>query len=591
MKLKNVIIPVFTALIGLLIGYFIFRDNAKSPVKGKHQHEQTKVTDKEQIWTCSMHPQIRQSEPGNCPICGMELIPLDETHGSNPLQLEMSDAAVKLAQIQTTTVGRSDDVSPLINLSGKVKANETTSASLVSHIPGRIERLYVSFTGEEVYRGQKIATIYSPLLITAQKELLEAYKLKDEQPQLYKAASNKLKFWKITDEQIDEILSSEEIKENFDIYADYSGVVQKRRVSVGDHLKEGEVLFDIQNLHKLWIVFDVYEKDLPLVKVGSLISFTTPSVPGKTFEAKISFVDPVIDSKTRTAKVRVNFINKNHLLKPEMLVKGKLYSKENTKDELTVPKSAVLWTGERSVVYVEVPGMNVPTYEFREVTIGESVGDKYKVLDGLVGGEEVVTQGNFVIDASAQLNNQQSMMNRLIKGAVTEEVLPNYAEKTPTAFKMDLAELNQAYLALKDALVNSDASLTKKRAKQLLIKLSEVDMSQVDGESHFYWMEKAQLLKDQTKQVFNQNKLEDQRMYFSDLSNTLIDINKVYGVEDNTIYIQYCPMANNKVGAYWLSTSPEIKNPYFGDKMLGCGETTLILKDNSITKATEQSNL
>ncbi len=423
MEKKNIIIASVAIIIGLMLGYFIFGAGTNASTEhfdgDGHNHTKEVTAEGETIWTCSMHPQIRQPEPGNCPICGMTLIPADNASNSNPLILEMTEDAVKLSQIQTTIIGgeaiHSEETTNMLKLSGKIQANETTTASIVSHIPGRIEKLFVNFTGEKVRRGQKIATIYSPNLITAQKELIEAYKVKDVNPSLFEATKNKLKFWKITDQQIDEILNENKVKEYFNIYADHSGVVTKRKVSVGDHLMEGGVLFEIQNFNSLWVVFDAYESDLPKINLGDWIEFTTPAVPNKTFKGKISFIDPVINPKTRAARVRVDINNSKNLLKPEMFVDGTLQTNLNQNDQntqLIIPKTAILWTGERSVVYVKVPDMEIPSFEFREITLGENLGQYFVVTKGLKAGEEIVTNGAFVIDAAAQLNSQTSMMNR-----------------------------------------------------------------------------------------------------------------------------------------------------------------------------------
>ncbi len=313
-----------------------------------------------------MHPQIRQPEPGDCPICGMDLIPLDANNNSNPLVFEMTDDAVKIANIQTTLVGSGSVDAKGLKLSGKIKADETNSASIVSHISGRIEKLFVSYTGEKVNKGQKIASIYSPKLITAQKELLEANKVKDANPKLYEAAVNKLKFWKITEEQIESIITSKEVIESFNIYAGFSGVVLNKKVSVGDYLNEGEVLFDIKNLNQLWAIFDIYETDLSSIELGNEINFTTPAISNKTFTSSIVFIDPVINPTTRTATIRTTINNQNQLLKPEMFLEGIITNNSKTSDVVLVPKSAVLWTGERSVVYVKLPDLEMPSFEFRK---------------------------------------------------------------------------------------------------------------------------------------------------------------------------------------------------------------------------------
>ena len=213
--MKYISSKVWIAL-ALVAGVFIgalFFGGEKDGVQAEevtHEHDET-------TWTCSMHPQIRQPEPGDCPICGMDLIPLEANSNSNPLVFEMSEDALKIANIQTTKIGAETVNGKGLSLSGKIKPNETQSASIVSHISGRIEKLFVSYTGESVSKGQKIASVYSPNLITAQKELLEAHKVKATNPKLFEATLNKLKFWKIKDKQIESIINSQEIIETFNI--------------------------------------------------------------------------------------------------------------------------------------------------------------------------------------------------------------------------------------------------------------------------------------------------------------------------------------------------------------------------------------
>jgi len=415
--MKKYLINASVLVIGLILGWVIFGGNEKSRSVDESDHTHATSTEKEQIWTCSMHPQIRKNESGQCPICGMDLIPLNENSSSNPYVLEMSEEAVKISQIQTTKVVTENKYSSNLEVSGKIEVNESNSSSIVSQVPGRIEKLYVSFTGENVQKGQKIASIYSAQLITAQKELLEAEKMKESQPALFKAAMNKLKYWKLTEQQIDAILTSNEIVETFIIYADYSGVVNRKNVAVGDHIKEGEVLFDIQNLNTLWVVFDVYEKDIQGVKVGDRIKFSTTAEPGVIYNSKIAFIDPLINAQTRTAKIRAEISNTSSNLKPEMFVIGELEGNQKGTSGLVVPKSAVMWTGTRSVVYVQLENTSIPSFQYREVVLGASVGNNYSIKSGLSAGEFVVTQGAFVIDASAQLNNQASMMNGMVLDA------------------------------------------------------------------------------------------------------------------------------------------------------------------------------
>ena len=565
-------ILIYTALLagGLFFGWFIFgpKTSTTDPQVETKQAE-------DQFWTCSMHPQIHLPEPGDCPICGMDLIPETAGGSSDLLVFEMTEDAVKLMNIQTTVIGNeSNSQDGTIRLSGKIEANETTAASIVTHISGRIEKLYIGFTGEQVYRGQKIASIYSPNLITAQKELLEAQKIKDIQPKLFVAARNKLKYWKITDKQINEILSAKKVKESFGIYADHSGIVSKMRVSVGDYLREGGVLFEIQNLNKLWGVFDVYEANLKNVNIGDLITFTTPSIGGEEFTAKVSFVNPVINAKTRSATVRVELDNSKKHLKPEMFISGTLKKSTNSiTQRLLVPKSAIMWTGTRSVVYIKKKDIKIPSFEYREVIIGSSSGDSYFIEKGLEPGDEVVTKGAFVIDASAQLNNQASMMNQLVEGSeiIEKEDVPDYTKSTSKKFKSQLEQVNLQYIHLKNMFVKSDALGTAEEGKKLLIPLKKVEMSLLKGDAHLYWMKKLEVIENQVSKISNSEDIEEQRKSFEIISNSLINSTTAFGASGEVFYIQYCPMAANDKGAYWMSSQIEIRNPYFGDKMLKCG--------------------
>jgi len=469
-KYKIYIVAILALAIGLLIGWLLFK-NGTQPVQ-EHSEPSSNQTESE-IWTCSMHPQIRQNEPGDCPICGMDLIPASQGSSDNEIGFQMTADAIKLANIQTTIIGNADaNEGATLKLNGKIQANETKSASLVTHIPGRIEKLYVSYTGEQVNKGQKIATIYSPELITAQKELLEAKKIQDISPGLLTAAKNKLKYWKIGEQVIHDILTSGTIRENFNIYADHSGVVKQKRVSVGDYLSTGEVLFDVQNLYSLWALFDVYENDLSQVKIGRNIYFTTPSALNRRFKAKITFVNPVIDPNTRAATIRAEVSNTTGKLKPEMFITGELQTSKKS-DNLTVPKSAVLWTGQRSVVYVKIPDTDIPSFEYREIEIADATASGYAVVSGLAYGEEVVTNGAFVIDASAQLNNQVSMMNKnvMAKNAVHSNHLPDYTNTTPQIFKEQLTAIASTYLLLKDALVASDQQKAAENVKSVNQKI------------------------------------------------------------------------------------------------------------------------
>jgi len=395
---------------GLFLGWLFFHSSRGT--KGDHQ-QTTKVAKKE-IWTCAMHPQIRLDHPGKCPICAMELILLNQNGGvkidSNAVYF--SKEAMELANVTTSVVSRQRPVKE-VRLYGKVQADERLLQNQVAHVSGRIEKLFVNFTGEPVRKGQLLAMIYSPDLITAQQELLEAAKSKQSQPEIYEASKEKLMQWMLTDRQISQIERSGKVKMNFEVYSNTSGIVTAKRVATGDHVSEGSSLFEVANLSSVWVLFDAYESDLPFLKVGNTIAFTIQAMPGVNYSANILFIDPVIDPVNRVAKVRVEVSNSGGKLKPEMFANGTVKANlTEYRDKLVIPRSSVLWTGKRSVVYVKQPNSTEVNFRMREIELGPMLGNSYVVESGLTDGEEIVTDGTFSVDAAAQLAGKPSMMNR-----------------------------------------------------------------------------------------------------------------------------------------------------------------------------------
>ncbi|MBC5991256.1 efflux RND transporter periplasmic adaptor subunit [Pontibacter cellulosilyticus] len=564
---------LLVALAGLFLGWLIFGGRTAEEAHD-HEGETAGVVE----YTCSMHPQIRQNEPGKCPICGMDLIPVT-TAGQgvgepSPYVLEMTPEAIALANIQTTPVQMSNPENELL-LTGTVALNEQKVSSITAKFPGRIERLYINFTGQEVKKGERLASIYSPELITAQRELQEAAKSRDIFPELYEAARTKLKLWNLSNSQIQRIQNANQIITNFDIYADRSGVVTERMVSVGDYVSTGSVLFEVANLSSVWIVLDAYETDLSWLQEGATVNFTVPGIPGEEFTAKVQFVTPVLDASTRAVEVRAEIMNPSKQLKPGMFVNARI--KSSTKatgngDALAVPRSAVLWTGKRSVVYVKVDDRETPAFEMREVTLGPRIGDMYTIQSGLSQGEQVVTNGVFAVDGAAQLSGNYSMMT----------APANKQMEVPEAFKNQLTAAVDQYYTLKNALVASDAAAARKQAGNLIQVINKVDMSLLDGSTHAKWMQLLPGLKTHAEAIQQGTKLEQQRTAFSPLSDHLIDAVETFGTTKDVVYKQKCPMANNDKGAFWLSEQKEIRNPYFGEAMLTCGETTQTYREGQV---------
>ena len=406
---KNIAYYIVSVLAGIIIGWVVFHSPEKLAKTDNHATEETKA----EIWTCSMHPQIRMDKAGKCPICAMDLIPLVQsgTSGMDPAAVHLTKESAQLANVLTTIVSTQNPAKEL-RLYGKIQADERLLKNQVAHIPGRIEKLMVNFTGEMVSKGQPLALIYSPELVTAQQELLETSKTKQAQPEIYEAAKEKLRQWKLTNIQIAEIENSGKVQANMEVESTASGIVTARRVNNGDYVSQGSVLYEVTDLSHVWILFDAYESDLPFLKKGDKVDFSIQAFPGSAYSGTIMFIDPVIDPVNRVAKVRLEMSNPGAKLKPEMFATGIVKSNlAEYKDKLVIPRSAVLWTGKRSIVYVKQAG-DEPIFKIREIELGPQLGNSFVVTEGLADGEEIVTQGAFSVDAAAQLEGKPSMMNQ-----------------------------------------------------------------------------------------------------------------------------------------------------------------------------------
>lgn len=560
-------------LIGISIGWLISPSESKVEEDG-HDHEVEALAD--QLWTCSMHPQIKLNEPGNCPICGMDLIPIttgNKSGSSNPMVHEMSAEAIAMANIQTTFVGGMTSSGELL-LTGKIEADERENVSVTAKFPGRIEKLFVSFTGEQVKVGQRLATVYSPEIVTAQKELLEAAKTKQVFPELYQAALEKLRLWKLSEAQISSIENTETPITAFDILATHSGIVTQRNISVGDYVSTGTVLFNVVDLDKIWVMLDAYESDLPLVAIGNQISFTAAGIPGQIFQAKVTYIDPILNPATRAASLRAEVSNRNGMLKPEMFVSAKVKTDSKAQNAgIAIPRTALLWSGKRSIVYVKVPNAEFPSFQMREITIGPKMGEMYSVMAGLEAGEEIVTNGVFAIDAASQLAGGYSMMNRP----------ENKTVEVSTVFQSQLTQLTEEYFKVKNSLVNDDAAATQKAALAIQSSLSKVDMTLVKGSAHDQWMAILGEIKKAAEMITKESDIKKQRTHFAPLSLAFLNLTETFGLTKDKVYKEYCPMAFDNKGGYWLSESEEIRNPYYGKAMLTCGEViTTYLKGQPV---------
>lgn len=579
--MKKYIIYIGVLAAGMVLGWLIFGSSS-----GQDQAMPTSdVTQVKQMWTCSMHPQIMQSEPGDCPLCGMALTPADsDSDGLTADQFKLTENAMALANVQTSIIGADHTENRTVELSGKIVENEESNTVQVSYFSGRIEHLNVSFTGEEIRAGQVLATIYSPELYAAQQELLTTASLKTSQPALYNAVRNKLKLWKLTDEQIDQIEASGNVNEYVQVYATVSGTVTEKLVEQGDYVSQGQALFKIANLNTVWGHFDVYENQIDFFKKGQNVTVTTTAYPNETFQGKVDFITPTLNAKTRTVTLRVVLNNTKGLFKPGMFLKGAIEGGQAASKEskLIIPASAILWTGTRSVVYVKT-NSNEPVFQMKEVVLGHKIADSYEILEGLNGGDEIVTNGTFTVDAAAQLQGKKSMMNHVENhddhhSMDPEHVMHNERLMVSVDFQNQLNAVFNDYIQLKDALVDDDSKNVIGYAQTMLKHLGHIDDSLLlDAKAHDQWTNLETELNHATNGIIATNDILLQRDHFKHLSLYLISAVETFGVNEK-VFLQFCPMANNDKGGYWLSKEEQVLNPYFGESMLKCGEVKQVIE-------------
>jgi Cu(I)/Ag(I) efflux system membrane fusion protein len=340
-------------------------------------------------------------------------------------------------------------------------------------------------------------------------------------------------------------------------------------------------------------MFDAYESDLPWIKTGDKVTYNLQSLAGKSFQGKVVFIDPFINPDTRVAKIRVEQKNPGLTFKPEMFVNGFIQSNiAGRVNDILIPKSSILWTGKRAVVYVKVPNRDQPSFMYREIDLGPESGNFYVVATGLEEGEVIAANGVFKIDAAAQLAGKPSMMNpeggevslghdhgTMSAGTEEDHAEHQDMEMNPqeveinAKFKEQLQVVYNTYILMKDAFVASKADEVSQHARNLKSVLENVDMGLLEGAAHMKWMTQLDKMNAEIDNISNNSDIGKQRLSFAKFNDTFYESLKTFGLHHGTVYYQYCPMANSDTGAYWFSNIKEIENPYFGEMMLSCGET------------------
>ncbi|MDL5054116.1 efflux RND transporter periplasmic adaptor subunit [Oscillatoria laete-virens NRMC-F 0139] len=317
---RIILVLAITALMAGLTGYFAGRGSQAN--SGSTASDAKSSINKKSVWTCSMHPQVRLSGPGKCPICEMPLIPADSSGGDGKaLSLKLSDHARAMASVETAEVKRLP-LSREIRATGKIQYNESTLATITARVDGYVERLYVDYTGISVEKGNHLVDVYSPELVVAQHELLLARNSKNAD--LIESAKIKLLRWEVTQKQIDEILTSGKTQERLTIFSPVKGTVVEKLVVEKNAVKAGDVLYRLANLDTVWVYLDVYEYEIGLVQYGQNLEISTEAYSGEIFKGRVTFISPVLDDASRTIRVRASIDNPGQRLKPGMFANTRI---------------------------------------------------------------------------------------------------------------------------------------------------------------------------------------------------------------------------------------------------------------------------
>jgi Cu(I)/Ag(I) efflux system membrane fusion protein len=409
MKRRNLV--YLLSSLGVLALLIVFREPVRVWFTGQDPEppfvESHAAHDEISHWTCAMHPQVHQSGPGKCPICGMELIAVTRA------QAESGDVTIEAGRQQLLGVGTSTvelrPVAAEVKAVGRVAFDETRLEDVTVKYGGYIGRLYVEQTGQAVRRGQTLFTLYSPELYAAQQEYLAILTSQkaarqtsapDRADYLVAAARQKLRLWDLSDAQVRRIEETGEAVREIAVPSPASGYVVEKDVVQGASVQPGMRLFRIAGMDRVWVEAEVYESELPRVRTGQSAVVTLPYLPGEELRGRVSLILPALNPESRTGRVRIEIANRNGALRPDMYADVLL--RTEGKEAPMVPESAVIYTGPRQIVFVD---MGEGRFRQQEVRLGAKSGDAFEVLSGLRPGDRVVTSGNFLIDAEARLRS------------------------------------------------------------------------------------------------------------------------------------------------------------------------------------------
>ncbi len=533
---------------------------------------------KVQFYTCGMHPWVILPKPGNCPICGMKLVPLDSAKFTGEVTID--PVVVQNIGVRVSPVVTGPLVSAIRTV-GTVTYDERLVRDINTKVSGWIEKIHVDYLGALVHKGDDLFDLYSPDLYSAEEEYLVALRgAKADSiaggPSLARAARTRLLYYDIVPDQISELERTGKPAKTMAIRSPYTGIVTEKYGNEGMKLDPGMLVYRVADLSKVWVMATLYEYQLPYVEAGQHVVMSLSYVPGQKFDGKIVYIYPYLSDKSREVKVRIEFDNSDGLLKPGMFANVDIKS-ELAAHRVLAPRSAIIDTGERQVAFVS---LGAGKFEPRNVVMGAQTEDgMVEVMDGLKPGEMVVTSGEFLLDSESKM---REALAKMIRGDMASDqksavavLAPAAVDSLPEAIQKSLGDALNGYMAIGERLAADDVSGVAAGARRVAGAMDAAVAVAVPGRPGF-WNDhpEAAVARGKALELAGTGDLKTAREEFADLSTAMAKLLTGTGVPGSygkRVDQLHCPMfRQGQGGSVWLQGDGAVRNPYFGQVMLGC---------------------